>query len=166
MLPSLVICLQFDKNAQNIFETARQEHYPRHHNHAPAHCTVLHKVPMEHAGLRSLLTDPPAAMPFTAEVGRLLLYPNGVAYSLSAPQLHSIYSAMQKTFAGYLVAADRKPFSPHVTIQNRVTAFKAKQLHRRLSETFKPFPVEVHGLSIYTYHRGNWEVKETISFKR
>ena len=72
---------------------------------------------------------------------------------------------MQKKFDNHLLKKDRKKFKPHVTIQNKVTAYKAFKTHEFLNETFKPFTLMATGFSCWYFKKGYWVKKEDLLFK-
>ncbi|WP_271594785.1 2'-5' RNA ligase family protein [Bradyrhizobium sp. CCBAU 65884] len=51
---------------------------------------------------------------------------------------------------------DSQPWRPHVTIQNKVTADAARQLHQALEGKFEPRPGTVTGLLVWEYFGGPW----------
>ena len=71
---------------------------------------------------------------------------------------------MQHTLAPYLIRNDRKILTPHITIQNKVTAYKAYKTHALLLADFKPFVVQAIGYISWYYAKGYWEMKEEYLF--
>ena len=64
---------------------------------------------------------------------------------------------MQAYFSTYLTAQDRNKLWPHITIQNKVTAYKALVTHTLLDPKFVPFTIRAQGLSVWKYLNGPWE---------
>ncbi len=55
-------------------------------------------------------------------------------------------------------------FSPHVTIQNKVTPEQARLLLTTLSATFTPFSIDALGVDLWYYRDGPWENAGFIQF--
>ena len=94
-----------------------------------------------------------------------MLHNSSVAYSIKSETLQQLHAQMQQTFAPYLIRNDRKILTPHITIQNKVTAFKAYKTHALLLADFKPFVVQALGYTSWYYVKGYWEMKEEYLFR-
>jgi hypothetical protein len=60
---------------------------------------------------------------------------------------------------------DRAPWTPHVTIQNKVEPREAKALQSELRATFLPRPVAIKGLASWRYRDGPWEPIRSYVFR-
>ena len=89
---------------------------------------------------------------------------SGVAYTLAAPQIHSLHEDLSISFTEYLSPQDRQKFQPHVVIQNKSTATKARELLALLKKNFQSFPVEAIGFDLWHYLGGPWELAGQFDF--
>ena len=88
----------------------------------------------------------------------------GVAIRLEASELLALRGRLAAAWAPWLGAQDRQPFRPHVTIQNKVEAAAARELHAALSAGFVPFEVEARGFLLWRYLGGPWERVAEVPF--
>jgi len=75
-----------------------------------------------------------------------------------------LHKRMQEAFMPWLNFKDQQEIWPHVTIQNKATAFKAHQLFEQLSADFKPFTIMATGFNTWLYLKGPWKSMETYNF--
>jgi hypothetical protein len=71
---------------------------------------------------------------------------------------------MQMKFDTYLICNDRKILKPHITIQNKVTTYKAQKTQALLLKDFKPFVVNALGFTSWYYVKGYWDKKADYFF--
>lgn len=89
---------------------------------------------------------------------------NGVVYTIASGELISLHKSLQQSFTAWLTNQDRQPLKPHVTIQNKVTAFKALTLYNELKENSVSFDIKAIGISTFLYLKGPWEHVEDFIF--
>ena len=63
---------------------------------------------------------------------------------------------IQDLLKEYLHEKDKQTLNPHITIQHKVTEFKASQVFEKLSADFKSFVCYGSGLSTFMYNKGPW----------
>ena len=160
----LVITLKIDEPSQLFFDKQRTAHFPPHANYVPAHITLFHKLPSDNPVIENGLTAFAKHLAFELNVTDIILQKTSVAYSIQSKTLQQIHAQMQQTFKPYLIRNDRKILTPHITIQNKVTAYKAYKTHALLLADFKPFVVQAIGYISWYYAKGYWEMKEEYLF--
>ncbi|HYZ48629.1 MAG TPA: 2'-5' RNA ligase family protein [Sphingomonas sp.] len=136
----------------------RRAHYPAERNQAPAHLTLFHHLPPGIAAeLREQLKAETRAKPPMARLAGLRHLGNGVAYRIDSPELEAIRERLADHFTGLLTPADRAPWQPHITVQNKVEPKIAKALLIQLQAVFAARPLQIVGLASWWYRGGPWE---------
>lgn len=90
----------------------------------------------------------------------------GVAFEIQSPELKKLHKTLQEKFSPWLSQQDRKKLWPHITVQNKVTAYKAAQTLGVLQKGFSPFTIKGTGLATSLYQDGPWKKAEVFSFKQ
>ena len=161
----LVITLKIDEPSQLFFDAQRTAHFPAHANYVPAHITLFHKLPVDNFVIENGLATFAKHPAFELLITDTMLHNSSVAYSIQSETLQKLHAQMQHTFAPFLIRNDKKILTPHITIQNKVTAYKAYKTHVLLLADFKPFVVQALGFTSWYYVKGYWEMKEEFLFK-
>ena len=130
----------------------------------PAHITLFHKLPADNPAIENGLAAFEKHPTFELLITEIKLYKTSVAYSIQSDALQQLHAQMQQVFSPYLIRNDRKILTPHVTIQNKVTAYKAFKTHALLLADFKPFAVQALGFTSWNYVKGYWEKKGEYLF--
>ena len=161
----LIISLQLLPEEQAFFNALRAEHFPAHANYLDAHITLFHRLPAKEPLIRETLLQLARrpAMPIT--VTGVLSAGNWVAYTLESAELQQLHQSMQAAFNQWLIRQDRQPLRPHITIQNKVTAYKAQLLQQRLQAAFTPFQLHATGFCTWQYLKGPWKKVEEMVFE-
>ncbi len=161
-----VLTVLLDAASQERFEALRREHFPPGRNVVSAHVSVFHALPPGDTtpdAVRAVLAGL-APHPSVMTVTGVRSLGRGVAYTLDAPGVAPVRSALARAFEGGLTPQDRQPWRPHVTVQNKVTPAAARALLERLSAGFTPFEVVAEGLLLWRYRGGPWEPAGEIRF--
>jgi 2'-5' RNA ligase len=153
----LIVTLQLHPMHQPFFNALRKAHYPAHANYLDAHLTLFHHLPSDEPLIAEILTARCRREPITLEVNGVHRFDNGTAYTLVSDTLQAFHQSLQEQWKAWLIWRDQQPLWPHITIQNKVTAFKAQQLHEKLEAAFHPFEVVATGISTWLYLNGPWE---------
>ncbi|PSL45622.1 2'-5' RNA ligase superfamily protein [Chitinophaga niastensis] len=153
----LIVTLELHPMHQPFFNGLRKAHFPAHANYLDAHITLFHHLPSNEPCIYETLTVLSKQTPFTLKVNGLHRFENGVAYTLASDILQTLHQSMQEKWKAWLVWRDQQPLWPHITIQNKVTAFKSQQLHEKLGAAFVPFEVAAVGITTWLYLNGPWE---------
>ena len=161
----LVVTLKIDEPSQLFFNEKRTAHFPAHANYVPAHITLFHKLPVDNPVIENGLATFAKHPAFELLITDIMLHNSSVAYSIQSDALQKLHAQMQHTFAPYLIRNDRKILTPHITIQNKVTAYKAYKTHAFLIADFKPFVVQALGYTSWYYVKGYWKKKEEYLFE-
>lgn len=160
----LIVTLKIDEPAQLFCDEQRSKYFPAHANYVPAHITLFHKLPAGNAVIENALAAFTKHPSFELLIADVILHKTSVAYSIQSTALQTLHVQMQQTFEPYLIRNDRKELSPHITIQNKVTAYKAYKTHALLLADFKPFIAQALGFTSWYYVKGYWEKKEEYLF--
>ena len=160
----LVVTLKIDEPSQLFFDKQRTAYFPAHANYVPAHITLFHKLPVDNFVIENGLATFAKHPAFELLITDIMLHNLSVAYSIQSDALQKLHGQMQHTFAPFLIRNDRKILTPHITIQNKVTAYKAYKTHALLMQDFKPFVLQALGYTSWFYVKGYWELKEEYLF--
>lgn len=162
----LILTLKFDEDTFATLDDLRQQYFPPTRNVVPAHITLFHALPGEQEELiwqtlqaRCAATPVlPIFFPQVRSLGR------GVAVTVDCPGLLRLRQQLATTWGDLLGEQDRRPYRPHVTIQNKVTHAEAQRLHDRLATTWSPFGGQGEGLALWRYMGGPWELVDEFLF--
>jgi hypothetical protein len=145
----------------------RRAHYPPERNQLPVHLTMFHALPPSAEGeVRRLLGRLAAqAPPPRASIEGLMNLGGGVAFRVVSPELDAMRSDLAAGLHGLLSAQDSGGWRPHVTIQNKVTAGKARAFLSSLEREFQARPLGIAGLGLHRYLGGPWQRLEAYSFR-
>ncbi len=153
----LIITLKMDEASQAFFTARREKYFPKHVNYLAAHITLFHHLPAREKNIPEVLTAlAKEQRRFYGDITGLKNTGNGVAYVLHAPQVTVLHTQLQQEFNPYLIRQDRQKIWPHITIQNKVTNFKAQETFKELTQSFTPRSVEITGLTTWLYFGGPW----------
>ena len=161
----LILTLALDEAAHDLFTALRNKYFPKYCNYLSAHLTLFHHLPENVALIDEVLQEQCRRNILTLEVTGIKNMGNGVAFTIASAELQAMHKAMQQQFEPYLISQDRKALWPHITIQNKVTAYKAKQTTDILLQEFKPFTIQGTGITSWLYLNGPWAKKEEYKFK-
>ena len=160
----LVVTLKIDKPSQFFFDKQRTAYFPAHANYVPAHITLFHKLPVDNFVIENGLATFAKHPAFELLITDIMLHNSSVVFSIQSDALQKLHAQMQHTFEPFLIRNDRKILTQHITIQNKVTAYKAYKTHALLLADFKPFVVQALGYTSWYYVKGYWEMKEEYLF--
>jgi len=164
MTAPLILTLQLEPIAAAHFNRLRSAHYPAYANVVDAHVTLFHRLPADEPRIVDSLSGVRTQGSFTLTVNALQQYTNGIAYTLLSPTLEVFHYSLQQQWLSLLTWRDQQLLRPHITIMNKVTAYKALQLYQRLTADFVPFEIVATGVQLWRYNKGPWELMETYSF--
>lgn len=162
--PSIIVTLKLDENAQSFFNEQRTKYFPAHCNYVDAHITLFHKLPSNNLDVENVLEKFAQRTTFDICINEIVLQNTGVAYQILSDELMILHKQMQEELQQYLIRNDLKKLWPHITIQNKVTAYKAYKTHAVLIPFFEPFNVMAIGFTSWYYVKGYWEKKGDYLF--
>lgn len=161
----MIVTLELEAADQAFFNLQRKAYFPAHRNYLDAHLTLFYHLPADEPALIDCLEAAchrpsiPLRVEGPAHMGI------GVAYGLSSSELAVWHAQLQQQLDPWLKRQDRKTLWPHITIQNRVTAFKAQLLYDKLRADFEPFDITAKGLRTWLYCYGPWKPLAYYPFK-
>ena len=122
----------------------------------PAHATLFHALPGDAEDeVRAALTAG-GTEGFPVEVAGPRLLGRGVAFPLRSDELLRRRAAIARRFAGRLTRQDGARYSPHVTVQNKVTPDEARALQEALAASFTPWTTQAAAFELWRYLGGPW----------
>jgi len=160
----LILTLLLDEEAHNYFTSLRNLYFPKYCNYLEAHLTLFHKLPADKKIITDTLKEMTNKAPMSLQVTGLKSMGTGVAFVIESAALMKLRKTLQEKFSRYLITQDRQKLWPHITVQNKVTAFKASQTLSLLQKDFKPFTIQGLGIESWLYKDGPWEKVEEYRF--
>lgn len=161
---TLILTLLINDEAQLFFEEKRKQYFPAHVNFTTAHITLFHCLPYKDFVIEKIKTIVENTNPFIINVDKIMHYKSFNGYEITSDKLLKLHKNLRNNFINMLSLKDIKPFRPHVTIQNKTTAFKAEKTYQLLAENFTPFLAEAIGVSCWYYCKNKWEKQEDYLF--
>ena len=159
-----IVTLNVDPESQARFETLRRMHFPPERNVVPAHVTLFHALP---ASVGDLLEQNAAQQhSFVIKWTGVRFLGRGVAYSADAPELIALHRRLAALFDEHLNAQDRQSFRPHLVVQNKATAERARALQTELERQPLPETSWATGLNWWEYLGGSWRLLRAFEFQR
>jgi len=154
-----ILTLKLDEHSFSFLNGLRGTCFPPERNFIPAHITLFHSLPGEEEPtlvetLHSLCNRTEVVVlsfPGARFLGR------GVAIEVRGSGLMAVRKRLASLWPHWLSAQDRQGFRPHVTIQNKVPAVRARRLFESLQKTWQPFDGKGEGLLLWRYQGGPWE---------
>ena len=162
----LILTLQLEAAAQNLFNDLRKQHFPAKINHLDAHLTLFHNLPNGEPVITTQIAEIAAVTDLlTLSVNRIVSTGNGTAYKIENTILAAMHHHLQKKWQQWLIPQDKQKLWPHITVQNKVSAGAAKELQHTLQRDFTPFEITATGLSLWEYLGGPWQFVKTYPFE-
>jgi hypothetical protein len=145
----------------------RRRHFPKERSFIPAHLTLFHHLPGQEvdAVLGTVRGLAAGEVPMRLEVVGLRFMGRGGAYRIESSALVAWRGRLAEAFAPWLGSQDRRPFRPHVTVQNKVPAEVARALYAELATGFAPFLAEGTAALLWRYRGGAWEAVAALPFR-
>jgi 2'-5' RNA ligase len=162
----LIVTAALDESAYDWFQDLRRAWYPAECNQVPAHLTLFHALPGKaETEVASVLKQACArTAPLRLDVRGLWSLGRGVAYRIESDTLVRLRTELAARFEPWLVAQDRAPFRPHITVQNKADPEEARRLLEQLAAEFEPFDILAEGLLVWRYRGGPWETVARLPF--
>ena len=163
----IIVTALFAPGDDGWLQHLRQTHYPPEQNRVPAHLTLFRSLPPSlEAELSTRLGRATAAPPPRAFVAGVMDLGEGTALRVESEGLEAIRADLADAFHGLLTEQDLGPWTPHVTIQNKVKAGEARRLQQELQAGFERRPLQLRGLASWRYLGGPWEALRSHPFRR
>ena len=163
----LVLTLKLDQKSFAYFDSLRRQHFPAERNFLPAHVTLFHALPGEQElSIRQALQAFSSSTVLPLTFSHLRFLGQGVAVEIDCPELVQLHQQLAAHWQGWLSRQDQQSYHPHITIQNKVTAIAARQLHDQLMGGWQAFSGYGEGLLLWYYRGGPWELVSEFAFKQ
>ena len=163
----LIVTLQLDEHAFTFFNALRKAHFPPERNFLSAHLTLFHHLPSGETSIHEDLRQWSSRQSLLdLQVTEVKSTGKGVAYKMESPALLQLHRQMQERWKAWLSPQDRQKLLPHVTVQNKVPAEKARETFDQLKESFQPFTAKGIGFGLWVYEGGPWRFMDTFAFCR
>lgn len=160
-----IVTLALDENDLAWFTALRKANFPNHANYLDAHLTLFHHLPSHENQIRDILQYHSRRAPVSLNVAEVFSFGKGVAFRIESECLQNLHLNLQDELRPWLKRQDQKILRPHITIQNKVTAFKAQNLLQALQQNFTPFKIKAIGFSVWYYIGGPWKAAEFYPFE-
>lgn len=162
----LIVTLEIDEEHKAMFNALRKAHFPAHANYLDAHLTLFHHLPSRENAIDETLKAFSDREQLLLEVNAVKSIGTGVIFCIASEELQTLHESMQQMFMPWLKRQDQQLLRPHITIQNKVTEFKATRLLEELQSTFIPFTITATGFSTWYYLGGPWRHAGFFPFKK
>jgi hypothetical protein len=163
---ALIVTALFGDGDNGWLQQLRRTHYPVEHNRVPAHLTLFRQFPPSaEAELRQRLAAYGAGPRPRASIAGIMDLGEGTALRVDSVELEDIRYDLALAVEGLLSAQDRGPWTPHITLQNKVEPKAARSLQAQLRASFEPRPLVIAGLGLWRYLNGPWGNVRTVSFR-
>jgi hypothetical protein len=166
-LSPIILTAQMGKVDQAWATMLRAANYPPEQNQVPAHISLFRHLPPAYLPeIKSRIAAMAAQYPPPdAWISSVMFLGRGNAFAVESPELMALWAELADGLTGLLTPQDQAQPRLHITIQNKVSAKKARELNNRLHADFKPRSLSITGISAYYYRGGPWENIATWSFR-
>ncbi len=161
----IIVTLKLNPKAELFFNEMRTKYFPAYCNYVSAHVTLFNRVNCSIEILHNLLEKYKKPTILNMEINGLVNMGKGLAYTVQSAELLKLQKEIKQPLKTYLGLKDKKKYWPHITIQNKVTAFKALQTHTSLLETFTPFTAEAIGFTTWKFQKNKWIYLQDFLFE-
>jgi 2'-5' RNA ligase len=161
---TFVVTLRLDEVSFTRLEQLRRRHFPPDINLLPAHLTLFHALNHEQVSRLPSTLPSLTVKSIPLQFVRPTLIGRGVAIEVACGELSDLHARMIEALGHGLTRQDRKPFRPHVTIQNKVTREAAKVTFSQVANGFSPWAGHGIGLDVWRYLGGPWAQQSQLSF--
>lgn len=166
MAGALIVAAELGKPDFAWLDALRRRHYPPERNRVPAHLTLFRSLPPSaEAEVRRRLARAASARAPAAAIAGAIDLDSGVAIRVQSGELEQVRDDLAAEFRGLLTAQDTGPWTPHVTVQNKVQPRVARSLLREIRSTLEPRPLRITGLLLIRYAEGEWEQLASYRFR-
>lgn len=156
----MIVTFKMDDNSQEIFNHLRQRYFPKERNYLNAHITLFHNIADEALNAH-IWQELEAEMPFEIEFANPFFMGFGTAIEIRSSKLIQLTEMLQRHFCDLLSTQDRRTKKPHITLQNKMPAFIAKQDYESICKEWTPIKGFIIGYEFYEYQSGSWKQLKT-----
>jgi 2'-5' RNA ligase len=162
---TLLLTLGLDTNSLVYFQSLRDKYYPPALNVVPAHVSLFHNLPgAELSRLeQDILAELPNA-PFEMRVSKLHFMGKGFFFYLESEALLALQRELSARWDQWLIPQDRQRYKPHIVVQNKTAAERARADFAHMDAQFEPFTVRAESLLLWQYLNGPWRLERAFAF--
>ncbi|HEX2763774.1 MAG TPA: 2'-5' RNA ligase family protein [Allosphingosinicella sp.] len=166
MTGPLIVTALFGPGDDGWLQQLRRDHYPAGRNRVPAHLTLFRQLPpsAEDEVVRRLTSAAARPRP-KASIAGVMDLGEGTALRIGSEVLEAMRWDLAEGLSGLLSAQDLGPWTPHVTVQNKVEPKEARRLQAALRGRYEGRPVVIRGLALWNYVGGPWQAVRDWSFR-
>ncbi len=162
---ALILSLVLDTDAQRRLDDLRSAHFPADRLVVGAHVTLFHALPDAfEPQIRADVRRVALCDPFEVRIAGVRSLGRGVALVLDAAPLLAVRAELAEAWRPWLTPQDAQRFSPHVTVQSKVTPEVSRLLLQQMSAAFEPWTAQARGLALWRYLGGPWGHLSTEEF--
>jgi hypothetical protein len=162
----IIVTATFGDGDNGWIQQLRHTHYPPERNRVPAHLTLFRQLPPSiERELSQRLSHYTSAPPPEAWISGIMDLGQGTALRVESEELEDIRYDLSEALHGLLTPQDQGPWTPHITIQNKVGPREAKRLQQQLRASCERRPLAIKGLASWRYLEGTWEPIRSHSFR-
>jgi 2'-5' RNA ligase len=161
---TFVVTLTMDEVSFTRLDLLRRRYFPRDINFIPAHLTLFHALTDEQVSRLPSACPSPAGQSIPLQFVRPTLIGRGVAIAIARGELSDLHVRMIEALGHGLTRQDRRPFRPHVTIQDKVTREAARATFSEVANGFSPWAGAGIGLDVWRYLGGQWAPRLHLPF--
>jgi hypothetical protein len=158
-----ILSARMDDNSFAWLDGLRRAHFPPERNVLSAHLTMFHRLTLRQ--IENLRTVPLPAAPIPVRFDGVVMLGFGNAIRVASPELQTLRSAVKAVLGDDISRQDAQRWTPHVTIQNKVTPDAARALHAALAKDFRLRTGSIDALLVWEYLGGPWRLAERIDLK-
>lgn len=165
-VPPFILTLRLEADLFGPLDALRRAHFPPERNHVPAHVTLFHALPGDHEVRlkRDLEAVCTACSGFELHLPRVRRWGKGVFAPVESSGLLALRAALAVQWDDLLTPQDRRPYRPHVTLQNKVSEATARALYETLAPAWVPLKGQATGLELWRYLGGPWGFVASFEF--
>lgn len=165
-LPPLILTLVLDTQSAAFFDALRTLYFPPQINYLKAHLTLFHKLPVDQPEAMTRSTELISNWSgFSIKTTGLINLGRGVAFRVASNSLEHLHLQLKQIWRPWLSGQDNQKLTAHITVQNKVEPWEARDLLEALSKDFQPFESSALGIDCFEYLGGPWKFKFHIPFR-
>ncbi|WP_398465515.1 2'-5' RNA ligase family protein [Tardiphaga sp.] len=161
--PIFILTAELDAENFAWLDGLRRAHFPAERNFLSAHLTMFHRLSPLH--IERLLAIPPPSGPMKIAFTGVTFLGFGSAIRATSSELERLREELKDGMGDGFSRQDARHWSPHVTVQNKVSPEEARDLFRTLDDKFTTRDGEVLGLLIWEYLGGPWKLARRLPFE-
>jgi 2'-5' RNA ligase len=161
---TFVVTLRLDEVSFARLELLRRRYFPPDINCLSAHLTLFHALTDEQVSRLPIALPRLTGKSMPLQFARPTLIGRGVAIEVARGELSDLHVRMIEVTGHGLTRQDRKPFRPHITVQNKVTREVARMTFSEIANGFSPWVGQGIGLDVWRYPGANWAPPRYFSF--